>query len=210
MGFAWSTKLLGSYLPAFVVTWAPPAVMNSTFPKWSVPERSLKMSLISSVLKSITFMAVYAKPNTQSELYVQLSTMQPPEPGPVCVRCKTQNYSHYEYKWNGLAQHPYEVYVCQWSLLSPILSYICCIATSGRWAFAPSSGWTLLPPLTVCHRENMFVPVSGNPTLNTGSTGYRCYWMASTFLLIFFSEGWIHIRYLIYSDAHNPLNSFLV
>lgn len=24
---------------------------------------------------------------------------------------------------------------------------------------SPSSGWTLLPPLTVCHRKNMFVPV---------------------------------------------------
>lgn len=32
-GVSFTGGLLGSHLPAFVVTWAPPAVMNSTFPR---------------------------------------------------------------------------------------------------------------------------------------------------------------------------------
>lgn len=43
--------------PCLVVICAPPAVMNSMFPNWSTPDRSLNMSLISSSVNWSTFSA---------------------------------------------------------------------------------------------------------------------------------------------------------
>lgn len=43
--------------PCLVVICAPPAVMNSMFPNWRTPDRSLNMSLISSSVNWSTFRA---------------------------------------------------------------------------------------------------------------------------------------------------------